>query len=115
MIREHHYIRLFMTKSQRVEVDPKAPILVVSAQFESAKFLENSLRTNGLTNIQSTESGIEAFDRLKKQEIKLLIVDLEVRYIDGWRFVKKSKTRKSSLMFLVCWSDPKTAKLPKMS
>lgn len=80
-----------MSRSQQVEVDPKLAILIVSANLDPAKFLENSLKANGFRNVRQTDSGIEAFEVLKHQGAELVIADLEVKFIDGWRLIKEIK------------------------
>jgi CheY-like chemotaxis protein len=79
----------------RFVVDPQLAILLVSNNQMPAQFFEKAMKAAGFRNLTVTTSGIAAFEYLKGSSFKLLIADMDVRYIDGWRLIKEVKNSES--------------------
>jgi tetratricopeptide (TPR) repeat protein/CheY-like chemotaxis protein len=68
------------------------PVLVVSNASAHAHVMSEFLNALGYTKVETMDNGIDAMRELAQTPRELVVVDLDVRYIDGWMLVKELKT-----------------------
>jgi DNA-binding NtrC family response regulator len=69
--------------------NPTMPILIVDDEPSAIKALEWSLRAQGMDNLQSCLDGAQALEVIDKQEIEVLLLDLNMPRINGREVLQK--------------------------
>lgn len=64
----------------------KLKLLVVTPDIKLSTQLVDALKNVDVFDIELKSNSLEALDLLKKQSVKLIITDLAIGEIDGWRF-----------------------------
>jgi DNA-binding NtrC family response regulator len=69
--------------------NPALPLLLVDDDPSAIKALEWALRARGLNNLLSCPDGIQALDVLARQEIAIVLLDLNMPKLDGSEVLKR--------------------------
>ncbi|MDE3273511.1 response regulator, partial [Pseudoalteromonas sp. G4] len=64
----------------------KLKLLVVTPDIKLSTQLVDALKNVDVFDIELKSNSLEALDLLKKQPVNLIITDLAIGEIDGWRF-----------------------------
>jgi CheY-like chemotaxis protein len=78
-------------KAEWIEIKSNMRIVLASSNPEHVLFLSKQLSDAGLRNFVHIASGLELFDHLQKEVVDLVVIDTELKYIDGWRVLKTIK------------------------
>lgn len=87
-------------------------VLVVDDDESVSNFLEKFLKQKGYLWVRSVRTGTEALDIIKKEDIKLVLLDIKLPGIDGIEVLRKLKEIKkdTDVIMITGFPDENTAK-----
>jgi len=90
-------------------VNREAKVLIVDDDKSVANFLERFLKQKGYLCVQSAKTGKEALDIIKKEDIKLVLLDIKLPGIDGIEALRKIKEFKKDTDVIMITGFPEEA------
>ena len=93
-------------------VSIEAKVLIVDDDKSVTNFLERFLKQKGYLWVQSVKAGQEALDIIKKEDIKLVLLDIKLPGIDGIEVLRKIKGIKkdTDVIMITGFPEETTAK-----
>lgn len=76
--------------------DPGMKILVVDDFATMRRIIRTILKQLGYDNVEEAEDGLQAYTRLKKGGIDLVITDWNMPNMDGLEFMKRAKSEQGT-------------------
>jgi DNA-binding NtrC family response regulator len=93
-------------------VNGEAKVLIVDDDKSVRNFLERFLKQKGYLWVHSVKTGKEALDIIKKEDIKLVLLDIKLPGIDGIEVLRKIKGLKkdTDVIMITGFPEETTAK-----
>src|SRR3569833_900374 len=66
--------------------------LLVNDNDDTREFLARTLRKAGYSNLIEARNGAEAVHKLREESIELVITDVHMPQLDGWRLARMVRT-----------------------
>ena len=84
----------------------KATVLVVDDSPEMVRYLRNLLELDSY-RVETASNGLEALRRLREgSRPDIVLLDLEMPYLDGLRTLKRLRTMRPELKVIICSGAP---------
>lgn len=90
-------------------VGKEGSVLIVDDDKSVNDFLERFLRQKGYLSIQSVKTGQAAIEIIKKEDIKLVLLDIKLPDMDGIETLKKIKEIKKDMNVIMITGFPEEA------
>ena len=90
-------------------VGKESSILICDDDKSVNDFLERFLRQKGYLSIQSVKTGQAAIEIIKKEDIKLVLLDIKLPDMDGIETLKKIKEIKKDMNVIMITGFPEEA------
>ena len=84
-------------------------VLIVDDDKSVRDFLERFLKQKGYLWVQSVKAGQEALDIIKKEDIKLVLLDIKLPGMDGIEVLRKIKELKKDTEVIMITGFPEEA------
>lgn len=81
---------------QQLEKIKKAKVLIVEDDVILAKFLQEKLHREGITDVDTAVYGEEALEKLKTKKSDLILLDLILPKLDGFEVLERIRAKEET-------------------